>query len=94
MKFLLIDGELLVNKSLTPTDKMIISYMNNLSRSGKCFYGTRAFLCDQLGVNYDYLEKRLTKLLEHDILLSSKEGITLKLPFWEICSKEWHIPLK
>lgn len=89
MKFLLIDGELLVNKSLTPTDKMIISYINNLSRSGKCFYGTHAFLSDQLGVRYDYLENRLTKLLEADILLASKEGITLKLPFWEICSTDW-----
>jgi hypothetical protein len=92
MKFLLIDGNLLVNKSLTPADKMIISYVNNLACSGKCFYGTYAFLCDQLGIRYDYLEKRLNALLEVGILVSSKEGITLKLPFWEICQNEFKIP--
>jgi hypothetical protein len=86
MKFLVLDGVLLVNKSLYPGDKMIVSYIHNLSIAGKCFYGSHAFLADQLGMRLDFIEKRISALLEGEILVSSKEGITLNMSFNDICN--------
>jgi hypothetical protein len=91
LKYLSIDGGILSNKSIPPTCKLIISYIANLQKGGKAFYGTYAYMSETLGIRFDYFEKNMTKLLEADILVASKEGITLGLLLDTIAERTWKL---
>lgn len=91
LKYLAIDGGILANKSIPPTSKLIISYIANLQKADKYFYGTYAYMSETLGIRYDYFEKQMGKLLEADILHSTKEGITLGLLLDTISERTWKL---
>lgn len=91
LKYLSIDGGILSNKTIPPTCKLIISYISNLQKGGRAFYGTYSYMSEQLGIRYDYFEKNMTKLLECDILHSSKEGIVLGLLLDTISERQWKL---
>jgi hypothetical protein len=89
MKYLSIDGELLKNKTIPAASKLIISFMINLRKGGKCFYGTHAYLSETLGIRYEYLEKCMSALLKSGILKVTDEGITCIMNWEVICSQTW-----
>lgn len=91
MKYLSIDGGILSNKTIPPTCKLIISYIANLQKGGKAFYGTYSYMSEVLGIRYDYFEKNMEKLLQADILHASKEGIVLGLLIDTIAERQWKL---
>jgi hypothetical protein len=86
MKFLAIDGDLLKNTSLNPTDKLICSFLFNLSKAGKGYWGSYEYLSGEFGLRTDYLEQRFIFLEQKGIIHKNEVGWFLKMPFWEICN--------
>lgn len=85
MKFLVLDGALLRNTSFTPADKLIISYIYGLEKAGREFYGSLPWLSMELGIALDYLEKRITRLVEFGIIVIFGNKYRLNLAFDDIC---------
>lgn len=81
MKFLMIDGAFMRNKMFNATQKLIISYINNLSRSGKCFYGRIDYLADQLGLDERTVAKNMQPLFKEGILKQTGAGVTMGATF-------------
>lgn len=91
MKYLSIDGDLLANKSIGGTDKLIISFIWNLQKGNKSFYGTHIYLADVLGIRYEFLEKRFQKLLQVNLLHTTPNGIELTYSISETAEKDWKL---
>lgn len=91
MKYLAIDGELLANKTIGGTDKLIISFIWNLEKGGKSFYGTHIYMADTLGIRYDFFEKRFTKMLQVGLLYAANDGIRLKFPIDQTATMDWKL---
>lgn len=89
LKYLTIEGGILQNKSIPPGHKLVISYVANLGKANKFFYGTYAYMSETLGIRFDYYEKIMEQLLENDILHSYKEGIGLGLLLDTIAERTW-----
>jgi hypothetical protein len=94
MKYLAIDGGILVNKTIPPTDKLILAYVSNLNKADKFFYGTYAYMAETLGIRYSYFEVRIEKLLEVGLLKQTKEGMQLGFPLHIIAEKSWLLDKK
>jgi DNA-binding MarR family transcriptional regulator len=77
MKFLLISGEILKNKSLTPTDKILVSYLYNLNKAGNSFFGSLDYLSTEFGIPVGTLEKSLKKLLDNNLIEKHVDGYKL-----------------
>ena len=86
MKFLTIDGGLLSNTHLNPTDKIILSILYNLSKGQKKFFGSFAYLAKEIGLSEEYVEKRFTFLEKNKIVKKGEGGWFLDLPFYLISS--------
>lgn len=84
MKFLLIDGTLLKNTHFTPTDKMIIATLHNLSKANKGFYGSFAYLANEFGLAIDYVEKRFAKLEKEGVIVRRESGYYLGMSFIDV----------
>lgn len=81
MKFLVIDGELLANETFKPTDKLILSYMYNLEKGGKKFFGGEHFIGKELGLKTEFIKKRMNQLNNWGLIQASESCIIL--------SKSW-----
>lgn len=68
MKFMMIDGILLRNRTLQPLDKLIISYIHGFESQGRDCWASEEFMAVELGVSQDAVSKRMSKLIEFDIL--------------------------
>lgn len=88
MKFLALDGDLLKNQNLTPTDKMIVQFLFNLNKSGKIYFGDFSYLAKELGIKSDYCEKRFLFLESKNLIAKDSVGWSLKVPFWQIVNFE------
>lgn len=84
MKYLIIDGELLKNTTLKPTDKFILSYMYNLEKSGNNFYGALPFLSNEIGLPLDFIKKRINVLFDWGLIRADEKGIYLNKTWPEI----------
>jgi hypothetical protein len=84
MKFLVLEGQLLGNPNLRPTDKFILQFLRNLSKSGKSYWGEAPYLAREFGVGIDYIEKRFTWLTETGLIKKVDSGWTLNQAWWEI----------
>lgn len=91
MKYLSIDGELLGNNTIGPAQKIIISFIGNLNKGGKKYYGTHLYLAQTLGIRYDHVEKTMATLLKAGILNVSEEGIELDMPIAQIADRKWQL---
>lgn len=91
MKYLSIDGELLQNKTIGPAQKLIISFIGNLNKGGKKYYGTHLYLAQTLGIRYDHLEKQMALLLKAGVLEVTEEGIELSLSIAQIADRQWQL---
>jgi len=80
----MIDGELLKNEVLKPTDKLILSYIYNLEKSGNKFFGAVPFLQKEFGMSAEYLKKRFNQLLTWGILRADEQGIYLNMDWSKI----------
>jgi len=85
MKFLQIDASLLTNKSLRPLDKMIVAYLDMLQKNGKSCFANLNYLSNLFGVNQEYMEQRINKLSDVDIVVQ-KNGITSLIKSLDWCS--------
>jgi len=77
MKFLMIEGGLLRNKNFSPASKLVISYLFNLGKSGKCYFGNYQYLADVLGIEYDFFSKCIAGLLAEGMIVQTSDGLTL-----------------
>lgn len=84
MNFLIIDGKLLKNKVFTAADKVLLSYIFNLKKAGKKFFGTMNYLSSELGAPEELLSKRINFLIEKGVLYRSHDGIQLALEYDEL----------
>lgn len=84
MKYLIIDGEILKNPIFKPTDKLILSYMYNLEKSGNNFYGALPFLSQEFGLPLEFMKKRINQLFEWGIIRADEKGIYLNKTWVEI----------
>jgi len=91
MKYLSIDGLLLANKTIGGTDKLIISFIWNLQKGNKSFYGTHPYLADVLGIRYEFLEKRFNKLIQVGLLHATNNGIELSETIEQVAAKDWKL---
>lgn len=81
MKFLVLDGALLRNKALVPSGKLILSYLNNLQKSGKCYFGGYEYLADQLGLSLEVTVKVCQDYFKRGLLRQDSDGIRLAHDF-------------
>lgn len=77
MKFLMIQGELLRNKQINPTMKLIISYLYNLSKNGKCYFGGYQYMSDILGISEKNFTQNMASLVAAGMVVQTTEGLTL-----------------
>jgi len=77
----MIDGALLRNKNISPNSKLIIAFLYNLCKSGRCYFGSYEYMADQLGINYESFAKSIANLLEKKVIVQTSEGITLGKDF-------------
>ena len=84
MKYLIIDGELLKNEVLKPTDKIILSYMYNLEKTGNNFYGALPFLAKEIGLPIEYIKGRFNQLFNWQLIRADEKGVYLNKPWIEI----------
>jgi hypothetical protein len=84
MKFLILDGELLKNKNFTLCDKIIISYVYNLHKAGKFFFGELSHFCEEIGSPKEQVKKRFDLLVTKGILELTTYGCTLKMDIEDI----------
>jgi len=82
MNFLTISGELLKNTTLRADDKLILSYIYNLKKAGKTFFGSTEYLSKELGMKKSNLEKRFETMEKFGLLKKTGNGITLQ-PDWD-----------
>lgn len=80
MKFLMIDGSLLSNKDLSSASKLIISYLNNLGKAGKSYFGGLDYLADQLGLDIQTLAKIIHDGCNRGLLKQESDGLKLNHP--------------
>jgi biotin operon repressor len=88
MNYLVIDGKLLKNKTWTMADKVLLSYIFNLKKAGKKFFGTANYLSSELGASEEALTKRINHLISQNILTRNADGITLAISFEELINYE------
>jgi hypothetical protein len=81
MNFLLIDGKLLKNQVFMAVDKLILSYIFNLKKANKKFFGTVQYLAAELGTKEELLSKRINILVDKGILERTVDGITLAVEY-------------
>lgn len=81
MKFLIIDGALMRNKVITAPGKLIISYIYNLERAGKCYFGGVEYLADVLGLSLETTSQYLHGYFKHGLLRQDTDGIRLNHDF-------------
>lgn len=91
LKYLSIDGGILANKTIPPASKLIISYISNLQKGGKCFYGTHSYMSETLGIRFDFFEKQFDNLIDEGILAVTKEGVTLGFLLDTIAERTWKL---
>lgn len=84
MKFLSINGDLLANTHLNPTDKLIVSFLYNLGQGGKAFFGSFEYLGREFGLNSEYIEKRFLFLEGKKIIKKAPAGWVLEMPLYEL----------
>lgn len=89
MKFLIIDGKLLKNKTFLMADKVLLSYIFNLQKAGKKFFGTINYLSDELGSSEESLEKRINFLIERGVLRRCADGIELTLEYEDLINYQY-----
>jgi len=77
MKFIIIDGSLLRNKAISAEGKLIISYLFNLGKCGKCFFGSYEYMADVLGIEEIRLTKIIRSYLSENLFVMTPEGLTL-----------------
>lgn len=87
MKFLMIDGALLRNATFNATMKIILSYIYNLKKSDKVFFGSMDYLASVLGLDLMLLSKNIEVMLRHGYLLQTSEGLTLGCEFEKLVNK-------
>jgi len=86
MKFIIIDGALLRNKSLVPGGKLIISYLSNLQKAGKCYYGGFEYLSDVLGLSLEVTTKICQSYFKRGLIKQDSDGIRLTHDFSFYCT--------
>lgn len=91
LKYLSIDGGILANKTIPPVAKIIISYVSNLNKGDKYFYGTRSYMAETLGIRFDFLDKTLDKMLDLGVLQVTTQGIGLGHPLYFIAEANWKL---
>lgn len=84
MKFIVIEGELLKNTAFTPTDKLILTFLHNLNKAGKAYWGDPAYLAGEFGVGNDYIQKRFDFLESKAVIKKNEIGWIINLAWWEI----------
>lgn len=84
MKFLLVDGVLLKNTYLNPTCKFILSFLYNLSKQGKGFWGSFEYLASEFGVGSDYITKQFEYLEKKGLIKKNELGYFLAAPWYQI----------
>lgn len=84
MKFLLVDGFLLQNTYLNPTCKLILSFLYNLSKQGKGFWGSPDYLAKEFGVGTDYILKQFEFLEKKGLIKRNELGYFLNQPWYLI----------
>jgi DNA-binding Lrp family transcriptional regulator len=85
MKFLMINGRLLANPVFTATDKLILSFLINLSSQNKRFFGSHNWLSSELGIPEESISKRIAKLLDFDIIRLYPDGLGLSKSVNDTC---------
>lgn len=82
MNYLLIEGELLSNSSYTPTDKMLLQIIRNMDKVGKALWASPAWLATELGLEDEFIRKRLSWLEANSIIWKNERGYVLNKS-WE-----------
>lgn len=77
MKFLMIEGALLCNKNISAQGKVLISYLANLKKHGKSYYGGLDYLSDQLGIENYLLTKLINNYIGLKLMEYNSNGLTL-----------------
>jgi len=77
MKFIIIDGSLLRNKAVSSDGKLIISYLYNLGKCGKSFFGSYEYMADVLGIDERKLTHIVRSYLHENLFVQTPEGLTL-----------------
>lgn len=86
--FLMIPGEILLNHGLGATDKLILSYMYQLSKGNKAFFGSMVYLSKALGVDVKIIGSRIKRLQEVNLIEQSPSGLRLAVTIEFL--GEWH----
>lgn len=81
MKFITIDGELLKNDCLTPTDKFLIQIINNLDKAGKAMWGSPDYYARELGLQAEHIRRRLQILEDYKLIWKNDKGYVLNASF-------------
>lgn len=81
MKFLIIDGALMKNKVISAPGKLIISYIYNLEKAGKCYFGGLDYLSDQLGLSFEVTSTFIHKYVKYGLLRQDPDGLRLNHDF-------------
>lgn len=77
MNYLLIEGELLSNSSYTPTDKMLLQIIRNMDKVGKALWASPKWLGDELGLEEEFIRKRLGWLEVNKVIWKNERGYVL-----------------
>lgn len=90
MNFLMIDGALLRNKQINPTMKLIISYLYNLGKHGKAYFGGYQYMADILGISEKNFTQNMASLVSAGFVVQTSEGLILgrDLNFFSTFSRE------
>lgn len=84
MKFIIIDQVVLNNYNFKAVDKLVISYIMNLQKGGKKFYGSVQYLSKELGITVDLIAESLNFLTLNNVLAHSAAGISIAVPFYQL----------
>jgi hypothetical protein len=89
MKFLMLDGALCRNKNISSAGKILISYLHNLKRANKCYYGGLEYLSDILGIKESDLSELIQTYCKYGLMNYCPEGLTITYDLNYYISFSW-----
>lgn len=73
--FTKIPTSILKDKTLNPSEKIILSYIYTFQSNGKYFYDTQSNLADEVGMDVSSVKRIISKLKERKLIFTLKKSL-------------------